>query len=296
MSLEATADQIDLNAVLLPLRRWWLPIAAGTVIAILVTAMVSKFVLIKWYRATAILKPVTATTAQSRLVGLLGGEISGGGVEAGLLETGSVSAGQEYLTILKSFAFSTSMVERHHLREEILEHDLAGMSNAGSDPQWQIYRILNKRFSGDYSLKAGQLNLNYESPDRRWAERILGYYVDDLRDRLRTREVQSATAAAISFQEQIGITADTLLQRQLYELIAKQIEREKLAQVEADFAFTVLEPPTASDRPYRPQVLINSMAAGFVALTLLAASAVVFGSRKGSKRPSRAKWAVSAHH
>src|SRR5262249_55461793 len=111
-----------------------------------------------------------------------------------------------------------------------------------------------------------------KTPDE--AERILGYYVDDLREKLRSREVQSAGAAIESMKAEARGTSDALLQAQLYELIAKQMQQLRLAQVEADFAFTVLEPPAAPDKPYSPDVLLYSSIAGFLALIIAAGVAL----------------------
>jgi hypothetical protein len=43
----------------------------------------------------------------------------------------------------------------------------------------------------------------------------------------------------------------------LYDLIAKQIQKQQLAEVEADFSFVMIEPPVVPDRPFRPNVTRN---------------------------------------
>jgi hypothetical protein len=42
-----------------------------------------------------------------------------------------------------------------------------------------------------------------------------------------------------------------------------------MAEVEADFAFRVLDPPAASDRPYRPVVLLDSALVGILTILVL---------------------------
>jgi uncharacterized protein involved in exopolysaccharide biosynthesis len=42
------------------------------------------------------------------------------------------------------------------------------------------------------------------------------------------------------------------------------VERKKTAQVEADFAFRVLDPPAASDRPSRPNVMLDMIIAALL--------------------------------
>jgi hypothetical protein len=71
--------------------------------------------------------------------------------------------------------------------------------------------------------------------------------------------ISGAAAAIESMDAEANMTPDAVLPSELYELVAKQVQRMKMAQVEADFAFRVLDPPAASDKPYRPSVLLNSM-------------------------------------
>jgi len=88
------------------------------------------------------------------------------------------------------------------------------------------------------------------------AQTILGFYVDDLRAKLREEQVGTTTATAKSLRDEAGSTPDTLLQQQLFQLIAEQLQQQKLAMVDANFAFKVIDAPRASDRPYSPSVLL----------------------------------------
>jgi hypothetical protein len=120
----------------------------------------------------------------------------------------------------------------------------------------------------DYSVKNSSMTMSFEDPSRERARRILGYEIDDLRERLRSREVRNAADAVASLNQQIMRISDSLLKQEIYQLIATQIQREELAAVEADFAFTVLQPPVAPDLPVWPRVLVNTLGAGFIALIL----------------------------
>jgi hypothetical protein len=177
---------------------------------------------------------------------------------------------QEYITILTSFGFVTAMVERHHLESEILS---PGDSYLTRDArQWAIYRIMLRRMQCDYSVKNSSITLSFQDPSRERARRILGYEIDDLRERLRSREVRNATDAVASLNQQVKKISDTLLEREIYDLIATQIQRQELAEIEADFAFTVLQPPVSPDLPVWPRVIVNALATGFIALALLSIS------------------------
>jgi capsular polysaccharide biosynthesis protein len=255
----------DLRDYLAPLPRHWKLLAIVTVLATLAAFVFSRYQLTQWYQAIAIIKPMTPQQTAGHLQGVLGG--ANLGMLGDLVGSQYNSdAAQEYITILTSFSFVTAMVERHHLEAEVLP---PGKSYPGLDArQWATYRIMLGRLRCDYSVKNSSIALGFEDPSRERARRILGYEIDDLRERLRSREVRNAADAVASLNQQVKKISDTFLVREIYELIATQIQRQQLAEIEADFAFTVLQAPVSPDLPIRPQVLVNTLGAGFIALML----------------------------
>jgi hypothetical protein len=272
----------DLSDYLAPLLRRWKLLASVTILATLAAFALSKFQLTKWYQAIAIIKPMTPQQTAGHLQGFLGGG------NMGMLSdfVGSQynsDAAQEYITILTSFSFVTAMVERHHLEAEIMPSLKA---NRDLDArQWAIYRIMLGRLRCDYSVKNSSMTLSFEDPSRERARRILGFAIDDLRERLRSREVRNAADAADSLTEQLKRIPDTFLAREINDLIATQIQRQQLAEVEADFAFTVLQPPVSPDLPVWPRVMVNALGAGLIALILTAISFLLVEARREQRQP-----------
>lgn len=278
-------DEIDLLPYLLSLKSRWRMIALASAAAMAFTLVVTVLLVHETYRAKAILRPQPKAAMQNRLSGLLGGFGGSLGGAASLLGGGPGSdEAQEYMTIVNSFAFNVAMVDRHDLGKVLCKGGDSWLSRefGDSDPRWRAYHILEKRFFCDYSIKTGNITLYYQARSPAEAERVLGYYVNDLREKLRGREVQEATAAIDSMKGAARVTSDSLLQQQLYELIAKQMQQLKLAQVQADFAFTVLEPPIASDKPYTPKVALDTILAALLALF---ASCIVAISKSGPSWP-----------
>jgi hypothetical protein len=259
------------------LSRWWLAMLVVTVVAASATWWVSKFYLQKWYRANAVLTPV-AQPLTPGASGVMGAGAAGSIAE--LLGGGSLgeTSAQEYMSILKSFAFTVSMAEHH---QPVAAFALDANDGVPPRTQWQLYKIIDGKFGCDYNIKTGNLTLSFDAKTREEAQQILSYYVDDLRDKLRGREVHEAAIAVGSLREEVNKTSDSLLQSQLYELMANQLQREKLAQVEADFAFTVIEPPVAPDSPYRPRPTRNCV------LVLLFAPLLMFGAIRALDRISQ---------
>lgn len=269
-------DSLDPLLYLLVLRDSWRAIALVFMIAIVATLVVTIFVMSKSYKATTILRPIPKSAMQGRLSGMTGGLSGGFGSMAGLISgvPGSDEA-QEDMTILKSFSFNTALVEKHNLAKEFSKRSTNWVFARldYDDPRWRAYTRIMRKFSCEFSNKEGNLTLSYEAKSPNEAERILGYYVDDLREKLRSREVQGADEAIDSMKQEARVTSDVLLQTQLYELIAKQLQQVKLAQVQADFAFTVLDPPIAPDKPSHPKPLLDCAIVAF--LSMMVASTVV---------------------
>ena len=276
---------VDLAPYILALCERWRLIAAATIAAAAITAIIANVVLTKWYRADAVIRPISTPAIESRISGLLGG-LGGGGAGIGGLSGLAASMGgggssdaEEYIAILRGFQFNVTLSQHHHLSDDLLKSSFELRSilgfRANRDPRWKIYRILAKRFDCEYSIKTGHITLSFMAQNREDAEKILSYYIDDLRDLLRAREISGATSAIDSLEDEANSTPDSLLRSQLYDLVARQVQRKKMAQVEADFAFRVLDPPAASDKPYRPMVILDVFLAGMLA-TFVTCFVIVF--------------------
>jgi hypothetical protein len=266
---------VDLTPYVVALRQRWKTVVLAAVTAAIATVLVTGLLLPKWYRATAVIRPIATPAVENRIAGVLGGLGGGLGLNglAASLGAGDNDDAEEYIAILLGFQFNINLVERHDLSADFQRHSVLDFlePSGARDVNWTIYRTLQKRFACEYSVKTGNITLYFEAKDRSDAKRILGYYIGDLRDLLRSRELSSASAAINSLEDEANSTPDSLLRAQLYDLVAKQVERKKMAQVEADFAFRVLDPPAVSDRPYRPLVLVDSALAAILTFLLLSA-------------------------
>jgi hypothetical protein len=276
-------DTVDLTPYVRAIGQRRAIIVLGTVFAAAVTALITGLVLAGSYRAAAVIRPISTPAVESRISGLLGG--LGGGLEGGMgglaasLGAGSNNDAEEYIAILEGFQFNVSLVERHQLAGLLKSGPLTLLFDPKPrDPNWMIYRALKRRFDCDYSIKTGNITLYYQARDRREAEQVLGYYISDLRDLLRAREINDASGAIESLEGEARTSPDAVMRSELYELVAKQVQRKKMAQVEADFAFRVLDPPAASDKRYRPQILLDCLLAAVLTLLSLVAWASLSSS------------------
>jgi LPS O-antigen subunit length determinant protein (WzzB/FepE family) len=285
------------NLYVLLVLEHWKSIAAVTFVAIVATYILTKTVATPWYQATAVIEPIPEGAVENRVEGGLGG-IGGAGMSTFLMATGMDSQAQEYLTILRSFTFNTQVALRHKLTDELLR-DVYRKPETQRKLEMKLFDILKGRFKVDYSIQAHNLSVHFLDRDPVRAQQILQYYLDDLRELQRQDAIKNARAAIDSLEKEASSTGDSLLRENLYALVAKQIQRQKLAEVEADFAFKVLEPPVSPDRPYSPRASINCLIV-MMLMPLLMTAAIVLRQSWGSGRrklpASPARRRMTAEH
>lgn len=284
---ETAEEFVDLREYCAALARRWRLLAAATIGAMAAAGLFARFAMTRYYRAEAIIRPINASMVQGRLSGLLGGVGGFGGLTGASLSPFAGEAANpasEYMPVLRSFDFTTRLIARHGLAPELPIRGWAPWAEPAADPQWARYWLMKRRFDCEFSLRTGNLTLSYMDPDPAMAQRILGFYISDLRERLRREQIRDAAAAIDSLRGEVRETADNLLQTQLSELLARQIQQEKLAQVQANFAFKVLVEPTASDRPYRPLVTLDALLAGAVTLLVFAVAILLRETDRGVAR------------
>jgi len=274
---EANDDEGGLREYLELLWWHWRLLGLSTVFVVAATALVSKLWLTPWYMAQAEIKPLGSLSSGASL----GAEALGQGGSALLSGLGLGSGGgmydQQTLTaILRSYDFTVDLIRTYKL-----EPMLRGEAPKAKSP-WDQYQLLKRQLSVSYSFIDEMLSLRFADPDPAVAQRILVDYLDLLRGRLRAEEIKQARAAIASLQDEVRHTSDNLLADRLYEFIAQQVQRERLAEVQADFVFLVIEPPVVPDHPYWPHTSVNCLFAAVLTL-LIGGFAIIFFDNRGAR-------------
>jgi hypothetical protein len=109
---------------------------------------------------------------------------------------------------------------------------------------------------------------------------MLEQLVDLMRERLRVRYLRAAKAAIQSIEQQVTESSDMLLVGQLDQLLAQQLQQVGTAELQADFAFVVIDPPVVPDRPHWPQPLIEALMALVLAPGVASGWLLVHHSRR----------------
>ena len=278
LPLEETSES---PYVLLILDNWRL-IAAATFVGVIATYILTKTVMTKWYQATAVIEPVSESAVENRVEGGVGG-FTGGGLSSFLMASGMDYQAQEYLTILRSFTFNTDVALRHNLTNDLLR-DEDEKPKTERKLRMKLFEILKGRFKVDYSIQGHNLSVHFIDRDPVRAQQIVQYYLDDLRELQRQEAIRNASAAILSLGKEAKATGDSLLRENLYALVARQVQRQKLAEVEADFAFKILEPPISPDRPYSPRASLNCFLIMMLVPMIMAAAILLRHTRRAERK------------
>lgn len=274
------------------LRSHWKLLCGVPVALTLVVALYTKFVATRYYRAEAVITPVSQSESAAYQTGgmVVGGLGVGGGGLGELLGLGGAADNEleaaRDTTMMNSYSFTVDLARHYNLIPVLVKE--SGL-NPGDLTMWQVYKALTGNFNTSYDYKTGELSVYYLDPDAAVAKRILSDYIESLREKLSSQVIQSSAAAAQALRQSVDKTSDTLLQSQLYELMARQIERGKLAQLDADFSFKTPQPPFVPNFYYTPTVLFRSLMTMLLSFFLLCSWVLVrdWMARAGSHLDAR---------
>ncbi|MEI7672435.1 MAG: Wzz/FepE/Etk N-terminal domain-containing protein [Deltaproteobacteria bacterium] len=120
--------------------------------------------------------------------------------------------------------------------------------------------------------KQNVMRISCESEDPEMAKDIVNYYIVGMSDFLRLQMLEEAAAQQVDLSKQLARTSDPLLKIRLYELIARQMEKETLARVQKYFGFNVVDPPYVPEQKFKPKraqiCMISVVVAFFIAVFL----------------------------
>ena len=121
--------------------------------------------------------------------------------------------------------------------------------------------------------KLNIMKLSFELKDPKFAQTILNYYVVGLSEFLRRQTLEDAAAQQAQLSQQLAKTVDPLLKSRLYELIARQIEKETLAKVQKYYSFSIIDPALVPEKKFKPKralICILSVVVAFFCAVFLA--------------------------
>jgi len=237
------------------LQRWWRTILVCSLIAPVITALVSATLVPRSYRAEAAIKPLPTQNNLSEIT---------------MFEHLSSALGQnvadqakEYVSILQSFTFAKWVVRHDPVVYSMLFSPAQAarlQSRPTAEAEWKAYKRVSRNLTCYYDNTGGLLRLRYVADDREIAEKMLAILVNDLIADVRDRDIATYTAQIKSLQEHANRTSDELLRADLYEIIGKRMEQLSTAEASALTAFRTIEAPYVPRDPYKPRPLLYAAA------------------------------------
>jgi len=198
--------------------------------------------------------------------------------EAGLNETASP---EQLNVVLKSRDLTKFVIEENDLLPVIF-----GSAWDAQRKKWKVdkpptiqdaYNIIH---AGPRSMlkmkldpKKNILRMSFEMEDPKMAQAFLDYFVTGLSEFLRNQALDDAMSRQVHLSQQLTKTSDPILKNKLYELIARQIEKETMSRVKKYYGFNVIDRPYVPERrfaPNREQICVLSAGAAFVISILIA--------------------------
>ncbi len=270
---EDEINLLDLFIVLL--KHKWL--IMGLVFFAGIGAVFTTLLMSNIYRSEATIIPrrEERSTSSSTLSALR--SLSGLGDD--LLDLGAGGSTEKFQIVLESQILTSRILSKHKheilpfLYEDAWDKDKKAWKTNPSPTTQTITRTIRGLLSVQKE-KSGVLKLHVDFKDPSFAKNMVDYYLTELSESLREETLMDALENQRFLRRQLERTSDVLMKEKIYDMLAREIEKETFARAQKYYSFLVLDPPIVQDldkrvAPKRKFICILSvMAAFFVAIFL----------------------------
>lgn len=273
----------------------WFMFMATT--AVLLVAAVMVFFLPKRYQASVLMIPASSESAGA--LGAIGGLANQIGGLGSLIGLGKVAGDrtQEFLAILQSRRLTEQFIEQHRLLP-ILFADRWDAGNQtwknGTDApsMWDAIRVFDKKIrSVSESKLTGLVTLNISWRDPALAAQWANELVARANELTRIKALEDSERNIAYLTEQANATNEVGLRTTIYTLLETEFKQVMLARGNQEYAFRVIDPAVAPEKPSFPRpllMLIGALGFGILssAIFLVLQSFFVSGNKgAGEERP-----------
>ncbi len=266
----AEDDEINLLDFFIVLLKHKMMILAVVAIAS-VASVAAALLLPNIYRSESTIAPSAQEKGAGGLAAL-GGFGAMIAAEAGITASGSL---EQFEVVLKSWELTNSIIKKHDLLPVLFEDswDTEKKKWNKDPPKYEdSYKKMHGLLKITADKKKNVIKISFESKNPKIAQNIVNYYIVGLSEFLREQILSDASAHKTQLAEQLAITSDPLLRNRLYDLMAKQIEKETLAKVQKYYSFTVIDPAFVPEMKFKPRramiCVISVVVASFIAVFL----------------------------
>jgi uncharacterized protein involved in exopolysaccharide biosynthesis len=285
-------DDLDLGKYIAILRKsWWkvalLSVGVGAVTLLWMLRMPNVYV------ASAVITPVGDDTKTNPALGAIAsfGVSVGGPTKADDLETIYKSGDLTVRVFRKYEIWPIVLKDRFDPKTgQLKPGGLAALLGLGGEPKppgdWDAIRVAGNSLAIQVNRKAGTLTISFESPSAEGSSKIVGYYLEEAKNRLQEEAFERAARNKKFIEEQIGRTVDALTRDRLYSLYGQEVEREMLARNREQFGFRVIDSARVPDRKAKPQRAKTAVLATILAFPVWAIFVGYLGQRRENLPPA----------
>jgi len=274
-------DEFSLSEYVETLGRVKWHIVAFVAVATLIAAL-AAFLLPKYYKVEVLLSAVTATPGASQMNGALGSmvsELSGLSALAGLMPADQRKA--EVTAVLQSDALTEQYIRDNDLLPVLYaaKWDARARRWNVTDPDkiptlWKANQYFKKKIRTVKSdPRTGLVTLTITWKDPHTAANWGNGLVKLTNDYLRKKAIDESERDIAYLDAQAAKTDVVEVRQAIYALLENQIDKEMLARGTDEYAFKVLDPGEAPEKPSFPQPTLWIVGAffGSIILSLMAA-------------------------
>lgn len=273
---------IDLLLVLLKRKRliFGLVFFAG-VLAIFVSLLMTNV-----YRSDATLLPreeeKSTSSVISSALGGLGATVAG---ELGLGGSGSL---EKLEVVLRSRYLAQRVIEKYDLMPVLFPDDWDQATRKWKTKKWfgladkepptlqdGIKRLTEDFLDVTVDSKKGTLKVAFEHKEPLKAKNVVEHLLAQTSETMREVVLQDAAENMKFFAEQLDRTTDPLLRTKIYDMLAREIEKDTFARAQKYYGFFIPDPPFVPDldkkaKPKRALICLLSVILAFFVAVFLA--------------------------
>jgi len=198
------------------------------------------------YRSEATIVP--RKSAQSSGSSILKGL---GGFGAEILGIGGSGDPQKFETILKSRELTKRIVTKYHLLPVLFKEEWDRVKKRwkkNPPPTIQdAHKALMEMLHVVKDRKSDVMRIQFDSKDPVFAKEMVERFIKELSEFLREATLRDSQEKRRFFEEQLKSISDVLLKEKIYNLLAKEIEKETFTRAQKYYGFQVLDPPVVPD-------------------------------------------------
>ena len=268
--METREDEIDLGVYFAILRKQWWKIC-GLSLAVGVATLLYLWTKPDIYQATAVITP---SIEEKKQIPALGALASFG------VSIGGPSSVEDLESLFRSNDLAVRVFRKYNLWPIVLADRfdpatgkvnpewtdrLFGNEKGPRPPvDWDAIRSAKERLRVSVNKRSGTVSVSFESFSAESSANIVGYFLEEGKNRLQEEALDRASKNKKFIEEQIGKTVDALNRDRLYSLLGQEVEREMMARNREQFGFRVIDSPRIPDRKSKPKKLLGALMATLI--------------------------------